>query len=382
MKRHLAARQITVITGMRRTGKTTLMKQLLAQAPSKNFLYIDLERLDNRELFSEKNYDAILTALAARGLSTKEKMYVGIDELQLAPQAPSVLKYLYDNYPVKFIATGSSSYYLKNLFAESLAGRKKIFELYPLDFGEFLTFKGIAWREEAWADKMFDPHEYERTKQYYEEFIAYGGFPEVVLTPDIQTKKDLAADIVSSYVNIDISQLADLKNHDHIYALMKMLAARVGTKLDMAKLSRLIGVSRPTVTSYVTFLEKTYFLYRVPVIANRPDREIVKAKKVYLCDTGIAGALAQLDGGAQFENALYTQLRHHGDISYFALKSGNEIDYVLNKTYALEAKESPSDFDIRSLDGLADQARIPHRRLIGRRPVPGMTNFIWGGSIR
>src|SRR3989344_6631563 len=87
LKRHLAARQITVITGMRRTGKTTLMKQLLSQAPSKNFLYIDLERLDNRELFSEKNYDAILTALAARGLSTKEKMYVGIDELQLVPQA-------------------------------------------------------------------------------------------------------------------------------------------------------------------------------------------------------------------------------------------------------------------------------------------------------
>src|SRR3989344_5978992 len=132
LKKHSRAKQITVITGMRRTGKTTLVKQLLREIPSQNKLYIDLERLDNRELFSQKNYDNILKELAARGVSTGSKIYLAIDEIQLLPEIASVLKYLYDYYDIKFLVTGSSSYYLKNLFSESLSGRNKIFELFPL----------------------------------------------------------------------------------------------------------------------------------------------------------------------------------------------------------------------------------------------------------
>ena len=143
LKEHLGRKQITVLTGMRRTGKTTLLKHLLADEPSVNKLYIDLERIDNRELFFEKNYDNIIIALQNRGLDFKKKTLIAIDEIQLVSNISSVLKYLYDHFHIKFIVTGSSSYYLKNLFSESLAGRKKIFELYPLDFGEFLVFKEI-----------------------------------------------------------------------------------------------------------------------------------------------------------------------------------------------------------------------------------------------
>src|SRR3989338_11540272 len=143
LNEHLGKKQITVITGMRRTGKTTLLKQLLADIPTANKIYVDLERIDNREMFLEKNYDAIIYNLRQRGLDIKHKVFVGLDEIQLAPNLPSVLKYLYDNYDIKFIVTGSSSYYIKNLFTESLAGRKKVFELYPLDFGEFLVFKEV-----------------------------------------------------------------------------------------------------------------------------------------------------------------------------------------------------------------------------------------------
>src|SRR3989338_1330156 len=294
LKDHLAQRQMTVLTGMRRTGKTTLIRQLLAEAPSRNTAYIDLERVDNRELFSEKNYEVILEALKELGISKNEKMYIALDELQLVPNAPSVLKYLYDHYDIKFIVTGSSSYYLKNLFSESLSGRKKIFELFPLDFGEFLTFRNISWKQEAFFEKTFDPHEYERLKPHYEEFIRYGGFPEVVLTDAVESRLDLLADIISSYVNIDIQTLSDFRNADQVYSVSKMLASRVGTKLDYAKLSRLSGVSRPTLMAYVSFLEKTYCIARVPVIAKHPDREIVKAKKLYFYDTGIANVFADL----------------------------------------------------------------------------------------
>ncbi len=246
LKKHLKIRQISVITGMRRTGKTTLLKQLLSEIPSKNKLYIDLERLDNRDLFAEKNYDNIIRDLASRGLKTSEKMYLAIDEIQIFPQVSSVLKYLYDTYDVKFLVTGSSSYYLKNLFSESLAGRKKIFELLPLNFGEYLEFHGIYYqRKENWKKKKFNPIEYERLKFHYEKYVEFGGFPEVVLAKGDQEKKDLLADIVSSYVNIDIKSLADFRSEKNIYALMKLLSSRIGNRLDYSKMSRLSGMSRP-----------------------------------------------------------------------------------------------------------------------------------------
>lgn len=225
LKEHLSVKQITVLTGMRRTGKTTLVKQLLTDIPSGNKAYFDLERLDNRELFSEKNYDAVMYALKQRGVDSSKKAYIILDEIQLAHNIPSVLKYLYDTYNIKFIVTGSSSFYLKNLFSESLAGRKKVFELFPLDFGEFLIFKGVRFEAEDFIGRKFHQAEYERLKSFYEEFVEYGGFPEVVLAAGAQDKRDLASDIVSSYVNIDIKTLADFRNRDSIYKLMRMLAS-------------------------------------------------------------------------------------------------------------------------------------------------------------
>ena len=383
LKKHLKAKQITVITGMRRTGKTTLVKQLLREIPSRNKLYIDLERLDNRDLFSQKNYDNILKELAARGVSTDSKIYLAIDEIQLLPEIASVLKYLYDSYSIKFLVTGSSSYYLKNLFSESLSGRKKIFELFPLDFGEYLDFQGIFYRKnENWKNKKFNPIEYERVRFHYEQYIEYGGFPEVVLAKDAKQKKDLLADIISSCINIDIKSLSDFRSEKNIYNLIKMLSGRLGTKLDYSKLSRLAGLSRPTVMSYINFFEKTYLLSRAPVLSKSPDREIVKARKIYFCDNGIAGILSDLDSGAKFENAVYNQLRHFGKIRYYSLKSGREIDFILNGKEAFEAKETPLEQDGKKLEALAKDAGVGQSRLIGRYAVPDFSDYIWGGDIR
>ena len=168
---HAQTPLVTVLTGMRRTGKTTLVQQLLLDIPNKNSLYLDLQRPDNRELFDEKNYEAINEAFIARGLRADEPMVIVLDEIQLAPDSPSAIKYLSDHRKIKFIVTGSSSYYLKNLFSESLSGRKKLFELYPLDFGEFLTFKSISFSQTDWKKGTFNVSEFNRLSSYYEEYI-------------------------------------------------------------------------------------------------------------------------------------------------------------------------------------------------------------------
>lgn len=382
LKKHLGDRQVTVITGMRRSGKTTLARQLMKETNSQNKLYLDFQLVANRDLFAERNYDNIIVELERKGLDSKKKMYLALDEIQLVPEAPSVIKYLYDHYNIKFIVTGSSSYYLKNLFTESLAGRKKIFELFPLDFGEFLVFREIFYKEENFLNFKFSLPEYERLRAYYEEYVEFGGFPEVVLAETDDQKRNLLNDILSSYINIDIETLSDFRKKKSVYALIKMLAARTGTRLDYAKLSRLVGINRATVLSYVDFFEQTYLVSRIPVLTKNADREIVKAQKIYFSDNGILNTLADLSGGAKFENALFCQLRRKGELRYYSLKSGQEIDFVLDGKVALEAKENPDDLDEKNLAQLARKAGLKESRLIGRYRSPSFKNYIWGGNIK
>ena len=141
---YMKYRQIVVITGMRRVGKTTLLRYLFNQLKSKNKIYFDFEDILIRKLFSLENYSDIVMGLLNEGLNLERKTYIFIDEVQYVKNAPSVIKYLYDKYNVKFVVTGSSSYYLKNHFTESLAGRKFVIKMNPLSFREFLKFKEYA----------------------------------------------------------------------------------------------------------------------------------------------------------------------------------------------------------------------------------------------
>lgn len=382
LKEHLESPHITVLTGMRRTGKTTAIKYLMGELVSENKLDLDFERLDNRDLFSQKNYDSIANSLEQFGIDLSKKSYLFLDEIQLVKNIPSVLKYLYDHYKIKFVVTGSSSYYLKNFFSESLSGRKRIFELYPLDFSEFLDFKGAPHTDADFLEKDFNVHEYERLRGYYEEYVTFGGFPEVVLIPKAEDKKSLLFDILDSYTRIDIKTLADFRNLDNVQNLLKMLSQRVGTKIDYAKMARLSGMTRETVKNYMDFFEQTYIIARVPVLTNNPDREIVKAKKLYFCDNGLLDILADTSSGSKFENAVFNQLRHHGLIQYYSTKSGREIDFILDGKVALEVKESPVFQDGKKLGKLSELAGVKKHRLVGRSEVPNFEGYIWGGEIR
>lgn len=387
VKEHLSAKQVSVITGMRRTGKTTIVKHILEEIDSKNKVYLDLQRVDTRDAFKERNFDNILLDMEKRfNLNFKEKAYIAIDEIQLVPELPGIIKYLYDNHDIKFIVTGSSSYYMKNLFTESLAGRKKIFELYPLTFGEFLDFKKVFHKDDIFMNLSFNDFEYENFKKYYEEYLEYGGFPEVVLEQSLSRKKDLLADIISSYLSIDVESLADFRKKEDFYNIIKVLADRVGSKIDYQKIATVVGISRQTLRDYMGFFEDTYLIKRVSIMTKNKDREIVKAKKLYMIDNGLLSVLADLSGGAKFENSVFNQLRHFGEIRYFSLKNGKEIDFILSenltKMIALEAKETPTEIDRKDLAYLSELAEIKEYRLIGRNQTPKFKNYIWGGSIR
>lgn len=385
LKDALTDRRILVITGMRRVGKTTTLRWLLDQLPTSNKIYLDLERLDQRAVFQEANYDLVLNFLQNRGLDTSKPMVVALDEIQYVPNLPGVVKYLYDHYAIKFLLTGSSSFYLKNYFSESMAGRKTVIEMFPLSFGEFLDFRGIAYRKRAvMADMVFDAYEYERLKGLYDEYVRFGGLPDVVLEARLESKRDILNDIFSSYINIDVRAMADFKKIGELQRLLSVLALRIGNKLDLTKLSQVVGITRPTLNEYLDFLEKTYLIYRLPAFAG-PDKSAALGRKLYFRDNGIAGILAQPGEGPLFENAVFNQLASYGRLTYLSKGNEYEVDFILTSSskepIALEVKYHPIATDAHKLQRVAQKAHLPNAWIIGRYPTPDFSNFLWAGLI-
>ena len=103
---------------------------------------------------------------------------------------------------------------------------------------------------------------------------------------------------------------------------------------------------------------------------------------LYFCDNGLVNILYNIGGGSKFENAVFTQLRDRGDLRYYALKDGREIDFILDKKIGLECKETPGQSDKKEIGNLSDLAKIKKYYLIGRRQTPNFNDYIWGGDIR
>lgn len=383
--RHLENPQVTVITGMRRVGKSTAVHYMLQQVEHENKLYLDCERIEIRTLFNRPDYKNIVDEIHLMGLNFSKPCVIALDEIQLVENLPSFIKYVYDTYKVKFIVTGSSSYYMKNHFSESLAGRKRIFEMFPLSFSEFLQFKKIPVQQAGkYAWKKLDMAWYNRLKDLYEEFIRFGGFPEVVLQKKINDKKELLSDIINSYIEMDVKLLSDYSLSGELYKLIKLLAARVGSKVDYTKLGSVAGINRQKVSDYLQLMESTYLVYLVKPFTKNVDKEVSQQPKIYFSDTGIINELAamQLSSGQLFENAIAAQLKPLGKIQYYQKKTGQEIDFIFNENTAIEVKETAIEQDKQTLAQRASSLAIKKKFLISRHlSDSGFRDFTWGGNI-
>lgn len=352
LENELHTNEITVLTGMRQVGKTTLLKYLYEKIPSSNKVFLDAENPLHRKVFEEENYDAIWHNLASFNVKSGEKAHIFIDEVQKMPSLASALKYLYDHYQTKFFLTGSSSFYLKNLFPESLAGRKIVFELFPLTFSEFLVFRGKNPPPAmTFSKKSQSKNEvaYQLLRKDYDEYLSFGGFPKVVLEGSPERKKLLLEEIFTSYFENDVKSLADFKESSKIRDLILILPSRIGSKVEIAKISSELSVSRGTVYSYLEFLEKTYFISLLPKHSASYDRAAAGSKKVFLCDCGLAQRLGQISAGQALENSVFQNLRPQHQLAYYTGASGGEIDFIVDGRIALEVKLTASQRDLANL---------------------------------
>lgn len=376
IKPYFDSPEAIIITGMRRTGKTTLLNFIYDKIQSPNKIFLDLENPLNRQYFEEANYEKIKSSLEVLGLNFNKKTLLFLDEIQLVRNLPSITKYFIDHYKTKFFLTGSASFYLKNLFSESLAGRKYIFELFPLSFREFLLFKESGLRLPADSSSVTESV-FKTFSDLYEEYIFWGSFPEVVLKQTLEEKKRSLEDVFSSFFQLEILQLGDFKRNDVIRNLMLLLMERVGSKLDIQKLSQELGASRQTISQYISFLEGTYFIKLIKPFSRNKDTEIRKRPKIYVCDSGLANHLSKVNAGALFENAVFQNLRLKGELNYYQRKSGVEVDFIFNQKKCFEVKVRPSQQDLNKIKRISKELKIKEISLISKS-YSGLKNIEYG----
>jgi len=361
--------QVIVITGMRRVGKTTALHHLYDLINSPNKAYFDLEHPLTRKLFELENYDAILPGLKDSGINSNQRAFIFLDEIQNLPAITKVIKYLHDHYQTKFFVTGSSSYYLKNLFPESLAGRKFTYQLHPLSFSEFLIFKNITHTPPTdFTSKASNKNYVKHTKllPFYQEYLEYGGFPQVVLTENTTKKKQLLLDTFKSYFEHDVKHLADFQDLGKLRDLILLLTSRVSSNIDTTKLSSELAISRDTLYNYLTFLESTYFISLVSKHSHSIDRQTAGEKKVYFCDSGLIKTIGSPSIGQLLEQSIFQNLRPSHTLNYYRTKQGGEIDFVLDKKIALEVKKHASKRDLANLKKRMDSAKLTEGYIASR----------------
>ncbi len=350
---YLESPEILLFIGARQAGKTTILKQLkdILEKKKRQVYFLNLEDLEYLNLLNKtpKNLLKIFT------LDLNIANYIFIDEIQYLENPSNFLKYIYDEYngKIKLIVSGSSAFYLDKKFKDSLAGRKKIFYVRTLSFREFLRFKN----ENKLARNDFGKlslSDKETLSLYFREYMIYGGYPRVVLSP-IAEKEEILREIAFSYIKKDIYE-ARIKQEEIFYRLFKIFASQTGGLVNSSELAGTLGVSKTAIDNYLYVMQKSFHIILLKPFFRNIRKEITKMPKVYFLDLGLRNFFAnnfqsfeeRNDKGMLLENAVLRQLleKHNEDfIRFWRTTGGNEIDFIAKEKEAFEVKINEEKFN-------------------------------------
>lgn len=341
LKDHLDKKEITLIVGPRQAGKTTLMlllkEHLEAQGKKSVFLNLDIE--SDKQFFTSQ--DQLLRKVALE--IGEGEGYIFIDEMQRKTDAGLFLKGFYDmNLPYKLIVSGSGSIELKEKIHESLAGRKRMFELSTISFVEFVNYK-TQYRYETHLVEFFelDP---DQTQRLLEEYLSFGGYPRVILEHTIEEKRRIIAELYQSYLERDIVYLLGVQKTESFTALVRIMASQIGNLVNVSELSNSLGISTATVNDYLWYMQKTFLIDKITPYFQNIRKEITKAPVFYFYDLGMRNyalgtfGITQLDneGGFLFQNFVYHLLKEKiqnsaTQVHYWRTTDKAEVDFVVDK---------------------------------------------------
>jgi uncharacterized protein len=358
---HLEKKEISIIVGARQTGKTTILEQIYSFLLGSDKAAFLLTLEDPALLNSLNEHPDNIFKFLKTG---SDKLYLLIDEIQYLENPSNFLKYLYDKHKVKIkiIATGSSAFYIDKKFTDSLAGRKKLFELTPLDFEEFLLFREQREIISEWQEMRhrsdFLPQNRKLIQSLFDEYITYGGYPAVVLEEGVDGKRDMLRELFHSYLKRDIQE-AGVQNEDKFYNLITLLAHQSGSLLNINELSNTLRLSVTAVDNYIYILRKCLHISLVRPFYRNIRKELTKMPKIYFNDNGFRNVIInqfnpvqqRIDRGILIENYASIRLRQlHGadNLKYWRTSDGNEVDFVIEeircKGFAIEVKFDYKEF--------------------------------------
>jgi len=351
--RYLNSKQAIVIYGARQVGKTSLLKYLIQNYFTEHVFYFDLELKELLDLCN-KGAEEVYKYLLQKGADENKRIYLIIDEVQYMENPSNFIKILHDHYPnVKLLVSGSSTFEIKKKFKESLAGRTINFELYPLDFEEFLIFKNKKYNlSEENIQNIND-----ELIILAQEYIIFGGYPQIVMENSEEKKKVYLSQIINTYIRKDIRDIGNIRNISSFNKLLEILASQSGQILNVLKLSGTLGINKATILEYLNLLENTFVIKRIKPFHKNLRSELTKNPKVFILDTGMMHLLwlkefPKIIFGNVFETFVFLELMKSGKkINFWRTTNQQEVDFIIsnNKLYAIEAKYNFKDSNIKNL---------------------------------
>ena len=361
--RYLKNPEILAVVGPRQSGKTTLLKKI--QINLKNSIFISFEDIDNLALFQHD-----IKRFAEKFLHHK---YIFIDEFQYAKQGGKGLKFLFDTYPnCKIIISGSSAIDLTIKAIKFLVGRVFVFNLYGLDFEEYLSFRDPALLKIYASNKKhlnlknlkttnteIDDNINRRLMHLAENFIIWGGYPQVAIVKSKEEKNVVLKNIYNTYFLRDIKDTLGLIDDYKLSKLIEALAIQIGQLVNYHELGQISGYDYLNLKKYLNILDKTFICQAIrPFFSNR-RKEIAKNPKIYFFDTGLRNLIVQNfsplkirgDKGQLYENFIFTQLvKQDLAVNYWRDKKQSESDFVIKQGQELLPIESK---------GVVNKSRFP-----------------------
>lgn len=352
LKKAILAPQITVITGLRRVGKSTLLAQIARKFLKNSFYFVNFE--DERLLnFQVADFDLLHETLIS--LFGEKKVFL-FDEIQNVPEWERFVRRLHDQ-GYKFIVTGSNASLLSQELGTRLTGRSLRVDLFPFSFREFLEFKQAKIPDL----KILTIRQKGNLQKLVNEYLVSGGIPDALKYPELSIHKTLYDDVLYR----DIATRYKLENIKSLQELAFYLISNISSLVSFNKLKDLLKLgSVNTVINYIGYLENSWLFSTINKYAYSVKEQQIAAKKLYCIDTGLATSVGfsfSKNKGKLMENAVYLQLRRkYQDIYYYKTNQNGEVDFFLPKEEMLI--QVAQKFDIPEMQKREQGALIASRK--------------------
>lgn len=336
VKEYLALPHIIALVGVRRSGKSTLARQTINYlirdkgVPPRNILFLNLEnpqfsRYRRDASYLDRAYEDYLKLVSPEG-----SVYCFLDEVHFFPEWQVFVKAKYEQQQIKFIVTGSNSHLLSSEFITLLSGRALPIEVYPFSFAEFAAACGLVL-----PDAVSLAKERNRLRKLLDNFLRFGGFPEITFVDDVTLKKDILVMYARNIVYQDIAPRFGVKKAIELETLFFYLASNVASQYTFNKLADLVGLNDKTVKEFLGYFTDAYLLFTLDSFAFSVREQIKSPKKVYTIDNGISGAVGfsfSENIGHLLENQIYLELKRQGlELYYYRTGNGLEVDFVCRR---------------------------------------------------